>query len=114
MRISLDLPEYKWREISKFLKLHISESENVSKLYNAIEMGAYVKSNSFEQDIYSFLVSNNLPPTYLPTTRTVAKAKGGPGLLKRIYHKYSVSYPEAQKQYGNYIANNFKLIPLED
>ena len=42
------------------------------------------------------------------------KAKGGPGLLKRIYHRYGLSLGQAQKQYSNYIANNFKLVPLEE
>ena len=114
MKLNVDLPEYKWKEILNHLRPHTNESENVAILCNAIEMGNYDKSNSLEQDIYIFLISNKLPPTYLPVTRTVAKAKGGPGLLKRIYNKYGLSHGEAQKQYGNYIANNFKLVPLEE
>ena len=114
MKLNVDLPEYKWKEILNHLRPHTNESENVAILCNAIEMGNYVKGNSLEQDIYTFLISNKLPPTYLPVTRTVAKAKGGPGLLKRIYNKYGLSHGQAQKQYGNYIANNFKLVPLEE
>jgi hypothetical protein len=114
MKLNVDLPEYKWKEILNYLKPHINKSENVANFCNAIEIGNYVQGNSLEQDIYSFLISNNLPPTYLPVSRTIAKGKGGPGLLKRIYHTYGVSLGEAQKQYSNYIANNFKLVPLED
>ncbi len=114
MKLNLDLPDYKWKEISNYLKPHIDKSENVANFCNAIEIGNYVQCNSLEQDIYSFLISNNLPPTYLPVSRTIAKGKGGPGLLKRIYHRYGVSLGEAQKQYSNYIANNFRLVPLEE
>ena len=114
MRLNIDLPDYKWKEILNYLKPHINESETISIFCNAVEIGNYVPSNSLEQDIYTFLISNKLPPTYLPVSRTIAKSKGGPGLLKRIYNRYGLSLGQAQKQYSNYIANNFKLVPLEE
>ena len=60
MKLNVDLPDYKWKEILNHLRLHINESENVAILCNAIEMGNYDKSNSLEQDIYTFLISNKL------------------------------------------------------
>ena len=82
MKLNVDLPDYKWKEILNYLKPHIDESENVANFCNAIEIGNYVQGNSLEQDIYSFLISNNLPPTYLPVSRTIAKGKGGLVFLK--------------------------------
>ena len=38
MKLNVDLPEYKWKEILKYLTPHIGESENVAMLCTAIEM----------------------------------------------------------------------------
>ena len=59
MKLNLDLPDYKWKEILNYLKPHINESENVAIFCNAVEIGNYVPGNSLEQDIYTFLISNN-------------------------------------------------------
>ncbi len=112
MRITLDLPKYKWDDIYNYLKKHIDESENVAALCTAIKMNHYEKS--LNQKIYQFLYSNGLNTTALPSTRKVLKCKGGPGLRKEIYYNYGLSWPKIQKEYSEFIKNNFKLVPLEE
>tara|TARA_B100002019_G_C21153332_1_gene539398 strand:- start:435 stop:779 length:345 start_codon:yes stop_codon:yes gene_type:complete len=112
MRITLDLPKYKWDDIYNHLKKHIDESENVAALCTAIKMNHYEKSlNSI---IYNFLLSHGLNTAELPTTRELKNYKGGPGLIKDIYYIHGISHTEARKQYSTFIKNNFKLVPLED
>ena len=73
-------------------------------------MGNYEKS--LNQKIYQFLYSNSLNTTQLPSTREIKKYKGGSGLVKEIYYVRGLSHPKAQKEYSEYIKNNFKLVPL--
>ena len=110
MRINLDLPKYKWNDIYNHLVKHIDESENVAAICTAIKMGNYEKS--LNQKIYQFLYSNSLNTTQLPSTREIKKYKGGAGLVKEIYYVRGLSHPKAQKEYSEYIKNNFKLVPL--
>ena len=112
MQLSLDLPKYKWKEILKYLTPHREESEYVAMLCTAIEMTK--EGMTLNQKIYTFLVSNNLPPHYLPPRAAIAKCKGGPGLLKIIYVKLELSLSDVRNEYAKYIASNYKLIPLED
>ena len=110
MRITLDLPKYKWDDIYNHLKKHIDESENVAALCTAIKLNRYEKS--INHKIYQFLYSNGLNTAQLPTTREIKKYKGGCGLVKEIYYKYGLSHPKVQKEYAEFIKNNFKLVPL--
>ena len=112
MRINLDLPRYKWDDIYNHLVKHIDKSENVAALCTAIKMGNYEKS--LNQKIYQFLYSNSLNTAQLPSTREIKKYKGGSGLIKEIYYVRGLSHPKAQKEYSEYIKNNFKLVPLDD
>ena len=112
MRINLDLPRYKWDDIYNHLVKHIDKSENVAALCTAIKMGNYEKS--LNQKIYQFLYSNSLNTAQLPSTREIKKYKGGAGLIKEIYYVRGISHPKAQKEYSEYIKNNFKLVPLDD
>ena len=112
MIITLDLPKYKWDDIYNHLSKHINESENVAALCTAIKMNHFEKS--LHQKIYQFLYSNGLNTTALPSTREIQKCKGGPGLRKEIYYKYGSSWPKIQKEYSEFIKNNFKLVPLEE
>ena len=64
MQLNLDLPKYKWKEILKYLTPHREESEYVAMLCTAIEMTK--EGMTLNQKIYTFLVSNNLPPHCLP------------------------------------------------
>tara|TARA_Y100001972_G_C7381218_1_gene199794 strand:- start:80 stop:421 length:342 start_codon:yes stop_codon:yes gene_type:complete len=112
MQLNLDLPKYKWNEILKYLRPHRDESEIVSMLCTAIEMTK--EGISLNQKIYTFLVSNNLPPHYLPPRDAIAKCKGGPGLLKIIYVKLELSLTDVRNEYAKYIASNYKLMPLEE
>ena len=112
MQLNLDLPKYKWKEILKFLLPHREESEYVAMLCTAIEMSK--EGMTLNQKIYTFLVSNNLPPHYLPPRAQIAKCKGGPGLLKIIYVKLELSLSDVRNEYAKYIASNYKLIPLEE
>ena len=32
----------------------------------------------------------------------------------QIYYKYGSSWPKIQKEYSEFIKNNFKLVPLEE
>jgi len=112
MQLSLDLPKYKWNEILKYLTPHRDESENVSMLCTAIEMTK--ESQTLNQKIYTFLVSNGLPPYQLPPARKIAKYKGGPGLIKVIRYRLDLSYGDVRDEYSKYIAANYKLTPLED
>ena len=75
-------------------------------------MGNYEKS--LNQKIYQFLYSNSLNTAQLPSTREIKKYKGGCGLVKEIYYKYGLSHPKIQKEYSEFIKNNFKLVPLEE
>ena len=111
MQLSLDLPKYKWNEILKYLTPHRDESENVSMLCTAIEMTK--EGMTLNQKIYTFLVSNGLPPHHLPARAVIAKQKGGPGLLKTIYVKLELSLNDVRDEYSKYIASNYKLTPLE-
>tara|TARA_B100000287_G_scaffold297227_1_gene280369 strand:- start:548 stop:889 length:342 start_codon:yes stop_codon:yes gene_type:complete len=110
MRINLDLPKYKWDDIYNHLIKHIDESENVAAICTAIKMGNYEKS--LNQKIYTFLYSNGLNTAVLPSTRAIKAYKGGAGLVKEIYYIRGLSHPEAQKEYSEFIKNNFKLVPL--
>ena len=112
MRLNLDLPKYKWNEIYHYLEQHINESENVAALCNAIKIGSYEKS--LNQKIYTFLFSHGLNTAQLPSTREIKKYKGGSGLVKEIYYGYGLSHPKVQKEYSEFIKNNFKLVPLEE
>jgi len=112
MQLNLDLPKYKWKEILKYLSLHREESEYVSMLCTAIEMTK--EGMTLNQKIYTFLVSNGLPPHYLPPRAKIAKCKGGPGLLKIIYVKLELSLTDVRNDYAKYIASNYKLTPLEE
>ena len=112
MRINLDLPKYKWDDIYNHLKKHIDESENVAALCTAIKLNRYEKS--INHKIYQFLYSNGLNTAQLPTTREIKKYKGGCGLVKEIYYKYGLSHPKIQKEYSEFIKNNFKLVSLEE
>jgi hypothetical protein len=112
MQLNLDLPKYKWKEILKYLTPHREESEYVAMLCTAIEMTK--EGETLNQKIYTVLVNNNLPPYHLPTTRTLQKCKGGPGLLKVIRYRLDKSYPNVQDEYAKFIASNYKLIPLEE
>ena len=112
MQLSLDLPKYKWKEILKYLTPHRDESEYVAMLCTAIEMTK--EGITLNQKIYTFLVSNNMPPFQLPPAREIAKHKGGPGLLKIINVKLELSLGDVRNEYAKYIASNYKLIPLEE
>jgi hypothetical protein len=112
MQLSLDLPKYKWKEILKYLTPHREESEYVAMLCTAIEMAK--EGMTLNQKIYTFLVNNDLPPHYLPPRTKIEKCKGGPGLLKTIYVKLELSLPDVRNNYANYIANNYKLTPMEN
>ena len=112
MQLNLDLPKYKWKEILKYLTPHRDESEYVSMLCTAIEMSK--EGITLNQKIYTFLVSNGLPPYQLPPAREVAKHKGGPGLIKLINIKLELSYADVRNEYAKYIASNYKLTPLEE
>ncbi len=112
MQLNLDLPKYKWQEILKYLTPHRDESEYVSMLCTAIEMAK--EGVTLNQKIYTFLVSNNLPPYQLPPARKIAKYKGGPGLIKVIRYRLDLSYGDVRDDYGKYIASNYKLTPLEE
>tara|TARA_B100000519_G_C14061973_1_gene352517 strand:- start:112 stop:462 length:351 start_codon:yes stop_codon:yes gene_type:complete len=111
MQLTLDLPKYKWKEILKYLTPHRDESEYVGMLCTAIEMTK--EGMTLNQKIYTFLVSNGLPPHYLPARTVIAKQKGGPGLLKIIYVKLELSLTDVRDEYSKYIASNYKLTPLE-
>jgi len=110
MQLSLDLPKYKWKEILKYLTPHREESEYVAMLCTAIEMAK--DGMTLNQKIYTFLISNGLPPHYLPSRREIVKCKGGPGLLKTIYVKLELSLTDVRNDYAKYIANNYKLTPM--
>ena len=110
MKLNLDLPKYKWDDIYNHLSKHINESENVAALCIAIKMNDYEKS--LNQKIYTFLYSNGLNTAILPSTREIKKHKGGAGLVKEIYYVRGLSHPKAQKEYSEFIKNNFKLVPL--
>jgi len=112
MILHLDLPRYKWDDIYNYLVKHIDESENVAAICTAIKMGNYEKS--LNQKIYQFLYSNSLNTAQLPSTREIKKYKGGAGLVKEIYYTRGLSHPKAQKEYSEYIKNNFKLVPLSE
>ena len=112
MQLNLDLPKYKWKEILKYLTPHRDESEYVSMLCTAIEMAK--EGVTLNQKIYTFLVSNNLPPYQLPPARKIAKYKGGPGLIKVIRYRLDLNYGDVRDDYGKYIASNYKLTPLEE
>jgi len=111
MQLSLDLPKYKWKEILKYLTPHREESEYVAMLCTAIEMTK--EGQTLNQKIYTLLVSNDLPPSQLPSSRTLKKYKGGSGLYKVIRYRLDKSYADVQNDYAKYIASNYKLIPLE-
>tara|TARA_Y100001938_G_C7763203_1_gene269552 strand:+ start:45 stop:386 length:342 start_codon:yes stop_codon:yes gene_type:complete len=112
MQLNLDLPRYKWNEILKYLIPHKGESEYVSQLCTAIEM---IKEEvTLNQKIYTFLISNNLPPYQLPPARKVAKYKGGPGLIKTINYKLELSFKDVRDEYAKYIASNYRIVPLEE
>ena len=111
MQLNLDLPKYKWNAILQYLKPHRDDCEYVSQICTAIEM---IKDEvTLNQKIYTFLVSNGLPPFHLPPARKVAKYKGGPGLIKTINYKLELSFGDVRDEYSKYVANNYKLIPLE-
>ena len=112
MQLNLDLPKYKWKEILKYLTPHREESEYVAMLCTAIEMTK--EGITLNQKIFTFLVSNDLPPFQLPPASEVAKHKGGPGLIKVINIKLELSYADVRNEYAKYIANNYKLTPLEE
>ena len=112
MQLSLDLPKYKWKEILKYLTPHREESEYVAMLCTAIEMTK--EGETLNQKIYSVLVNNNMPPSQLPSSRTLRKCKGGSGLYKVIRSRLDKSYADVRNDYAKYIASNYKLVPLED
>ena len=112
MQLSLDLPKYKWKDILKYLTPHKDESENVAMLCTAIEMAK--EGMTLNKQIYTFLISNDLPPYVLPPTQIIKKYKGGPALIKLINCKLELSFGDVRNDYAKYIASNYKLIPLED
>tara|TARA_B100000927_G_scaffold211281_1_gene171986 strand:- start:215 stop:556 length:342 start_codon:yes stop_codon:yes gene_type:complete len=112
MQLSLDLPKYKWKDILKYLAPHRDESENVAMLCTAIEMAK--EGMTLNKQIFTFLISHDLPPFQLPSTKVIRKYKGGPALIRLINCKLELSYGDVRNEYAKYIASNYKLIPLED